>query len=71
MIESDAFDAIGEVEAATLSRTHAPAGARLACQAHLAGPAVTLVRLYPVYADAGTARDPTGTDATPLQEATS
>lgn len=70
VIGDDALDGIGEAEAETLARTRAPAGARLACQAHLAGPAVEIARLYPVYADAETARDAAPSDTAVLQDAT-
>jgi adenylate cyclase len=48
----------GEAELATLHRVQAPADARLACQAHLLGGAVSVRRVYPAFVDAGAAREP-------------
>ena len=54
--DTTALDGIGPVEAETLARVHAPADARLACQAHLLGPPLAVRRVYPAYADAAVAR---------------
>jgi adenylate cyclase len=48
----------GEAELATLHRVQAPADARLACQAHLLGRAVSVRRVYPAFVDAEAAREP-------------
>ena len=47
-----------DLEETTLARVHAPAGARLACQARVLGPGVVVTRLLPAYADASAAREP-------------
>ena len=49
---------LNDLEETTLARVHAPAGARLACQARVLGPGVVVTRLLPVYADASAAREP-------------
>lgn len=56
--EGGGLDGPREREAATLARIRAPQGARLACQAHLLGAAVTVRRAYPAFADAEAARLP-------------
>jgi adenylate cyclase len=48
----------GEAELAILHRVQAPADARLACQAHLLGGAVSVRRVYPAFVDAEAAREP-------------
>ena len=45
-------------ERATLARVHAGAGARLACQARVLGPGVSVLRLLPGFVDAAAARAP-------------
>ncbi|RYC28817.1 (2Fe-2S)-binding protein [Lichenibacterium minor] len=57
-----ALTPVGDVEAATLTRLHAPAGTRLACQARLLGEPVGVRRLQPSYADVEDARDPLDLD---------
>ena len=52
------LDAPAEAELATLHRVQAPADARLACQAHLRGRAVSVRRVYPAYVDVEAAREP-------------
>ncbi|WP_158554750.1 2Fe-2S iron-sulfur cluster-binding protein [Methylovirgula sp. 4M-Z18] len=47
-----------KAELLTLQAVHAPAGARLACQAKVIGAWVKVVRLVPVYADASAAQAP-------------
>jgi len=54
----DALSPLNDLEETTLARVHAPAGARLACQARVLGPGVVVTRLLPPYADASAARDP-------------
>ena len=49
---------LNDLEETTLARVHAPAGARLACQARVLGPGVVVTRLLPAYADASAAREP-------------
>jgi adenylate cyclase len=49
---------VNDLEETTLARVHAPAGARLACQARVLGPGVVVTRLLPAYADASAAREP-------------
>ena len=46
------------IELRTLSRVHAASGDRLACQARVLGPGVSVTRLLPPFADAEAARDP-------------
>jgi adenylate cyclase len=59
IVPADAdLDAPGEAELATLHRVKAPAGARLACQAHLLGRPVSVRRVYPAFVDAEAARQP-------------
>ena len=53
-----ALSPLNDLEETTLARVHAPAGARLACQARVLGPGVVVTRLLPPYADASAARDP-------------
>jgi hypothetical protein len=52
------LDTPAEAELATLHRVQAPADARLACQAHLLGGAVSVRRVYPAFVDAEAAREP-------------
>ena len=47
-----------DLEEATLARVHAGPGVRLACQARVIGPGVSVTRLLPAYADASAASDP-------------
>ena len=49
---------LNDLEETALARLHAPAGARLACQARVLGPGVVVTRLLPPYADTSAARDP-------------
>ncbi len=49
---------VNDLEETTLARVHAPAGARLACQARVLGSGVVVTRLLPAYADASAAREP-------------
>jgi hypothetical protein len=49
---------VNDLEETTLARVHAPAGARLACQARVFGSGVVVTRLLPAYADASAAREP-------------
>jgi adenylate cyclase len=59
IVPADAdLDAAAEAERATLHRVKAPADARLACQAHLLGRAVSVRRVYPAFVDAEAAREP-------------
>ena len=58
---------LNDLEENTLARVHAPAGARLACQARVMGPGVAVTRLLPAYADASAARDP-GSWTAPVAE---
>ena len=59
IVPADAdLDAPGEAELATLHRVQAPTDARLACQAHLLGRAVSVRRVYPAFVDATAAREP-------------
>jgi adenylate cyclase len=59
IVPADAdLDAAAEAELATLHRVKAPADARLACQAHLLGRAVSVRRVYPAFVDAEAAREP-------------
>jgi len=59
IVPADAdLDAPAEAELATLHRVQAPADARLACQAHLLGRAVSVRRVYPAFVDAEAAREP-------------
>ena len=70
--DPDGLSPIGEVEGQTLTRVHATRGQRLACQAHVCAPAISVIRLRPAYADASTARDAALLDtppATVLQDA--
>jgi adenylate cyclase len=46
------------IEDGTLTRVHASAGDRLACQARVIGPGVAVTRALPAYADASAARLP-------------
>ena len=67
---ADALSPLNDLEETTLARVHAPAGARLACQARVLGPGVVVTRLLPPHADASAARDPSawtadGVDAVP------
>jgi len=52
------LDTPAEAELATLRRVKAPADARLACQAHLLGRAISVQRVYPAFVDAEAAREP-------------
>jgi adenylate cyclase len=59
IVPADAdLDGPAEAELATLHRVQAPADARLACQAHLLGRAVSVRRVYPAFVDAEAARQP-------------
>src|SRR5215469_7354025 len=59
IVPADAdLDRPAEAELATLRRVQAPADARLACQAHLIGSAVSVRRVYPAFVDAEAARHP-------------
>jgi adenylate cyclase len=59
IVPADAdLDTPAEAEAATLRRVKAPAHARLACQAHLLGRAISVQRVYPAFVDAEAAREP-------------
>ena len=59
IVPADAdLDAPAEAEFATLRRVKAPADARLACQAHLLGRAISVRRVYPAFVDAEAAREP-------------
>ena len=49
---------LNDLEDTTLARVHAGAGVRLACQARVLGPGVSVMRLLPAYADASAARQP-------------
>ena len=49
---------LNDLEDATLARVLAGAGTRLACQARVLGPGVSVTRLLPAFADASAARDP-------------
>ncbi len=67
---ADALSPLNDLEETTLARVHAPAGARLACQARVLGSGVVVTRLLPPHADASAARDPSawtadGVDAVP------
>ncbi len=55
---AQALSPLNDLEETTLARVHAPAGARLACQARVLGPGVVVTRLLPPYADASAAREP-------------
>ena len=55
---AQALSPLNDLEETTLVRVHAPAGARLACQARVLGPGVVVSRLLPAYADASAAREP-------------
>lgn len=61
---------LNDLEETTLARVHAPAGARLACQARVLGPGVVVTRLLPAYADASAARDPASWTGPPSPAAT-
>jgi len=52
------LDTPAEAELTTLRRVKAPADARLACQAHLLGRAISVQRVYPAFVDAEAAREP-------------
>jgi adenylate cyclase len=59
IVPADAdLDSPAELELTTLARVKAPVGARLACQAHLLGRAVSVRRVYPAFVDAEAAREP-------------
>jgi adenylate cyclase len=59
IVPADAdLDPPAEAELATLHRVKAPADARLACQAHLLGRALSVQRVYPAFVDAEAARKP-------------
>lgn len=59
IVPADAdLDTPAEAELATLRRVKAPADARLACQAHLLGRALSVQRVYPAFVDAAAAREP-------------
>ena len=59
IVPADAdLDTPAEAELATLRRVKAPADARLACQAHLLGRAISVQRVYPAFVDAEAAREP-------------
>ena len=59
IVPADAdLDPPAEAELATLHRVHAPADARLACQAHLLGRPLNVRRVYPAFVDAEAARHP-------------
>jgi adenylate cyclase len=59
IVPADAdLDAPAEAELKTLHRVKAPVYARLACQAHLLGRAVSVRRVYPAFVDAEAAREP-------------
>lgn len=47
-----------DLERETLARVHADAGVRLACQARVLGPGLSVTRLLPAYADASASRVP-------------
>lgn len=49
---------LNDLEDSTLARVGAGAGVRLACQALVLGPGVSVVRLLPAHADASAAREP-------------
>jgi len=52
------LSAIGDQERSTLDRVGAAPGERLACQARVLGPGVSVVRLLPAFADASAAQAP-------------
>jgi adenylate cyclase len=59
IVPADAdLDPPAEAELATLRRVKASADARLACQAHLLGRAVSVQRVYPAFVGAEAAREP-------------
>lgn len=49
---------LNDLEQTTLARVHAGPGVRLACQARVLGPGVSVTRLLPAFADASAARSP-------------
>ncbi len=49
---------LNDLEQTTLARVHAAPGVRLACQARVLGPGVSVTRLLPAFADASAARSP-------------
>ena len=55
---AQALSPLNDIEHATLARVHASEGDRLACQARVLGPGVSVTRLLPAYADASAARLP-------------
>jgi adenylate cyclase len=55
---AQALSPLNDIERATLARVHASEGDRLACQARVLGPGVSVTRLLPAYADASAARLP-------------
>ena len=55
---AQALSPLNDIERATLARVHASEGDRLACQARVLGPGVSVTRLLPDYADASAARLP-------------
>ena len=61
-----ALSPLNDLEDATLARVGAGAGVRLACQARVLGPGVSVTRLLPVYADASAARAPQDWVADPV-----
>jgi adenylate cyclase len=52
------LSATQDLEDSTLARVGAGAGVRLACQARVLGPGVSVLRLLPAHADASAAREP-------------
>jgi adenylate cyclase len=65
IVSADAdLDPPAEAELATLHRVKAAADARLACQAHLLGRALSVRRVYPAFVDAEAAREPSSWAAT-------
>jgi adenylate cyclase len=65
IVPADAdLDPPAEAELATLHRVKAAADARLACQAHLLGRALSVRRVYPAFVDAEAAREPSSWAAT-------
>ena len=55
---ASALSPLNDIERATLERVGADENDRLACQARVLGPGVTITRLLPAYADASAARAP-------------
>jgi adenylate cyclase len=65
IVSADAdLDPPAEAELATLHRVKAAADARLACQTHLLGRALSVRRVYPAFVDAEAAREPSSWAAT-------